>query len=173
EVEMAKLIRHMVPNIELIRMVSSGTEACMSAVRLARGFTGQSKIIKFEGHYHGHADMFMKKAGSGVATLGIKAGGIPEAVTNDTIVLPFNNPDAVSKTVNENKSEIAALILEPVAGNMGCIPPAENYLQFLRKVCDENNIVLIFDEVMTGFRLSKGGAQQLYNVWADLVTFGK
>lgn len=171
ETRLAKLIKTMVPNIDLVRFVSSGTEACMSAARLARGFTGKTKIIKFEGHYHGHADMFLKKAGSGMATLDIKqAGGVPAVVTDDTIILPFNDISAVEKVIKDN---IAAIILEPAAGNMGCVPPAENYLQSLRKLCTENNVVLIFDEVMTGFRLAKGGAQERFNVWADLVTFGK
>jgi len=143
-------------------------------VRVARGFTGKSKIIKFEGHYHGHADLFLKKAGSGVATLGIKQeGGIPTAVTDDTLILPFNDPAALEQMVAENKDELAAIIVEPVAGNMGCVLPQNGFLQLLRKLCTENNIGLIFDEVMTGFRLSKGGAQQVYDVWADLVTFGK
>jgi glutamate-1-semialdehyde 2,1-aminomutase len=174
EVEIAKLIKAMVPNIDLVRMVNSGTEACMSAVRLARGFTGKSKIIKFEGHYHGHADMFLKKAGSGVATLGIKQeGGIPKSVTDDTLVLAFNDFEALEETVKQHHHELAAIIVEPVAGNMGCIPPKPGYLELLRSLCTGNNIVLIFDEVMTGFRLSKGGAQELYSVWADLVTFGK
>lgn len=174
EVEMAKLVCEMVPNIEMIRMVSSGTEATMSAVRLARGFTKKSKIIKFEGHYHGHADMFLKKAGSGVATLGIKVeGGIPSAVTDDTIVLPYNDFEAVEMAVNEYKNDLACIIVEPVAGNMGCVPPKEGYLEFLRKICTENEVILIFDEVMTGFRVSKSGVQGRYNVWADLVTFGK
>ena len=174
EIEIAKLIKSMVPNIDLVRMVNSGTEACMSAVRLARGFTGKSKIIKFEGHYHGHADMFLKKAGSGVATLGIKQeGGIPKAVTDDTIVIAFNDFEALEKIVEQNKNELAAIIVEPVAGNMGCVPPKEGFLELMRQLCSDNNIVLIFDEVMTGFRLAKGGAQERYNVWADLVTFGK
>ena len=174
EVEIAKLIKSMVPNIELLRMVSSGTEACMSAVRLARGFTGKSKILKFEGHYHGHADMFLKKAGSGVATLNIKQeAGIPKAVTDDTLVIAFNDFDALQEIVKQNKNELAAIIVEPVAGNMGCVLPKAGYLELLRKLCSENNIVLIFDEVMSGFRLSKGGAQERFNVWADLVTFGK
>ncbi len=174
ETDLAVLIKKMVPSIDLIRFVNSGTEACMSAVRLARGFTGKSKIIKFEGHYHGHADMFLKKAGSGLAMFDIKkASGVPSAVTNDTLVLPFNNFEALEKIIAENKNEIATLIIEPVSGNMGCIPPLEGYLEFVRKICTENNIVLIFDEVMTGFRLSKGGAQEKLNVWADLVTFGK
>jgi len=174
EVAMAKLIKSMVPNIDMVRMVNSGTEACMSAVRVARGFTGKSKIIKFEGHYHGHADLFLKKAGSGVATLNIKQeGGIPTAVTDDTLILPFNNPAALEQMVAQYKNELAAIIVEPVAGNMGCVLPQDGFLQLLRKLCTNNNIVLIFDEVMTGFRLSRGGAQELYNVWADLVTFGK
>ena len=174
EVAMAKLIKSMVPNIDMVRMVNSGTEACMSAVRVARGFTGKTKIIKFEGHYHGHADLFLKKAGSGVATLGIKQeGGIPTAVTDDTLVLPFNDPAALEQMVAEYKNELAAIIVEPVAGNMGCVLPQPGFLQLLRKLCTDNNIVLIFDEVMTGFRLAKGGAQEVYNVWADLVTFGK
>jgi len=174
EVEIAKLIKSMVPNIDLIRMVNSGTEACMSAIRLARGFTGKNKFIKFIGHYHGHADMFLKKAGSGVATLGIKQeGGIPAAVTDDTLVLEFNDFEGLEKRVKTNKHELAAIIVEPVAGNMGCVLPENGYLELLRKLCTEHNIILIFDEVMTGFRLSKGGAQQRFNVWADLVTYGK
>ena len=174
EVEMAKLVTEMVPNIEMVRMVSSGTEATMSAVRLARGFTKKAKIIKFEGHYHGHADMFLKKAGSGVATFGIKVeGGITTAVTEDTIVLPFNDFEAIEKAVNEYKNELACIIVEPVAGNMGCVLPQPGYLEYLRKICTDNNIVLIFDEVMSGFRVSKSGVQGKYNVWADLVTFGK
>ncbi|MDB5280935.1 MAG: glutamate-semialdehyde aminotransferase [Bacteroidota bacterium] len=174
EVEIAKLVKAMVPNIDMLRMVSSGTEACMSAVRLARGFTGKSKIIKFEGHYHGHADMFLKKAGSGVAGLGIKQeGGIPSVVTDDTIVIAFNDFEALNEVVSKYKSELACIIVEPVAGNMGCVPPEEGYLQLMRKLCSDNNIVLILDEVMTGFRLAKGGAQERLNIWADLVTFGK
>lgn len=174
EVAMAKLIKSMVPNIDMVRMVNSGTEACMSAVRVTRGFTGKSKIIKFEGHYHGHADLFLKKAGSGVATLNIKQeGGIPTAVTDDTLILPFNDPAALEQMVAQYKNELAAIIVEPVAGNMGCVLPQNGFLALLRKLCTDNNIVLIFDEVMTGFRLAKGGAQEVYNVWADLVTFGK
>jgi glutamate-1-semialdehyde 2,1-aminomutase len=174
ELEIAKLIKTMVPNIDLVRMVNSGTEACMSAVRLARGFTGKSKIIKFEGHYHGHADMFLKKAGSGVATLNIKQeAGIPLAVTNDTLVLGFNDPEALEEMIKQHKDDLAAVILEPVAGNMGCVLPVKGYLELLRNLCTQYNIVLIFDEVMTGFRISKGGAQEHFNVWADLVTFGK
>jgi glutamate-1-semialdehyde 2,1-aminomutase len=174
EVEIAMLIKAMVPNIDMVRMVNSGTEACMSAVRLARGFTGKSKIVKFEGHYHGHADMFLKKAGSGVATLGIKQeGGIPSAVLDDTLVIAFNDAEALEELVKKHKDELAAIIVEPVAGNMGCVLPRPGYLELMRKLCTDNNIVLIFDEVMTGFRLAAGGAQERLNVWADLVTFGK
>ncbi|HEY0299011.1 MAG TPA: glutamate-1-semialdehyde 2,1-aminomutase [Arachidicoccus sp.] len=174
EIEIAELIKSMTRNIDLIRMVNSGTEACMSAIRLARGFTGKNKFIKFEGCYHGAADMFLVKAGSGVATLGIQnVPGVTSGVANDTLTAPYNDLDAVKKLIEENKNEIAAIIVEPVAGNMGCILPKENFLEGLRKICDEENILLIFDEVMTGFRLAKGGAQQALNVNADLATYGK
>ena len=174
EVEMAELIKSMVPNVDLIRMVSSGTEACMSAIRLARGYTGKNKIIKFEGCYHGHADSFLVKAGSGVATLNIQAvPGVTAGVSVDTLTAPYNNIAAVKKLVEQHKNEIAAIIIEPVAGNMGCILPKQNYLEGLRKICDEENIIFIFDEVMTGFRLSLGGAQKKLNIDADLVTYGK
>lgn len=174
ETEIAKLITTMVPNVDMVRMVNSGTEACMSAVRLARGFTGRTKLLKFEGHYHGHADMFLKKAGSGMATLGIKlAGGVPTAVTDDTLVASFNNKEEVLTILSQHGSELAAIIVEPVAGNMGCVPPQPGFLEMLREECTRHGIVLIFDEVMTGFRLAKGGAQQVYNINADLVTFGK
>ncbi len=174
ETSIAKLITTMVPNVDMVRMVNSGTEACMSAVRLARGFTGRTKLLKFEGHYHGHADMFLKKAGSGMATLGIKlAGGVPSAVTDDTIVASFNNTEEVRNILSQQGNELAAVIVEPVAGNMGCVPPAPGFLEMLREECTRNGIVLIFDEVMTGFRLAKGGAQEVYNINADLVTFGK
>jgi glutamate-1-semialdehyde 2,1-aminomutase len=174
EIEMAELIISMVPNVDLIRMVSSGTEACMSAIRLARGYTGKNKIIKFEGHYHGHADSFLVKAGSGVATLNIQTvPGVTAGVANDTLTAAFNNLDTVKELVSKNKNEIAAIIVEPVAGNMGCILPAPGFLEGLRKICDEENIVFIFDEVMTGFRLAAGGAQQKLNIKADLVTYGK
>ncbi len=174
ETEMAELIIGMVPNVDLIRMVSSGTEACMSAIRLARGYTGKNKIIKFEGHYHGHADSFLVKAGSGMATLNIQTvPGVTAGVANDTLTAAFNNLDAVKELVTKNKNEIAAIIAEPVAGNMGCILPAEGFLEGLRKICDEENIVFIFDEVMTGFRLAAGGAQEKLNIKADLVTYGK
>ncbi len=174
EIEMAELIKNMVPNVDLIRMVSSGTEACMSALRLARGFTGKNKFIKFEGNYHGHADAFLVKAGSGVATLNIQTvPGITAGVANDTLTCAYNNLNEVEKLIAENKNEIAAIIIEPVCGNMGCILPKENYLEGLRRICDEENIVLIFDEVMTGFRLAQGGAQEKLNVNADLITYGK
>jgi glutamate-1-semialdehyde 2,1-aminomutase len=174
EIEMAELIREMVPNIELVRMVNSGTEACMSALRLARGYTGRNKLVKFEGCYHGHADSFLINAGSGVATLGIQSvPGVTHAVAADTITLPFNNSNKVRQIAAQYKGEIAAIIIEPVAGNMGCIPPPPEFLETLRTVCDEEKIVLIFDEVMTGFRLAPGGAQELHGIYADLVTYGK
>ena len=174
EIEMAELIISMVPNVDLVRMVSSGTEACMSAVRLARGYTGKNKIIKFEGNYHGHADSFLVKAGSGVATLNIQTvPGITAGVANDTLNAPYNNLEAVKKLIAENKNQIAAIIIEPVAGNMGCITPQPEFLEGLRTICDEENIVFIFDEVMTGFRLAAGGAQEKLNINADLVTYGK
>ncbi len=174
EIKMAQLIKSMVPNVDLIRMVNSGTEACMSAIRLARGYTGKNKFIKFDGCYHGHADAFLVKAGSGMATLNIQnVPGISDAVAKDTLVAPYNNIEEVQKLVAANKGEIAAIIIEPVAGNMGCILPAPGFLEAIRKICDEEKIVLIFDEVMTGFRLGAGGAQQLLNIDADLVTYGK
>ncbi len=174
EIEMAELICSMTPGIDLIRMVSSGTEACMSAIRLARGYTGRNKIIKFEGHYHGHADSFLVKAGSGLATFNIQTvPGVTAGVANDTLVAPYNDLDAVKKLIAENKSEIAAIIVEPVAGNMGCVLPATGFLEGLRKICDDESIVFIFDEVMTGFRLSAGGAQEKLGIQADLVTYGK
>ena len=174
EIQMAELIKSMVPNVDLIRMVSSGTEACMSAIRLARGYTGKNKFIKFEGCYHGHADAFLIKAGSGAATLNIQhVPGIPAAVANDTLTAPYNNLPAVEQLIEQNKNEIASIIIEPVAGNMGCIVPQPGFLEGLRSFCTREEIVLIFDEVMTGFRLSAGGAQQTLNIDADLVTYGK
>jgi glutamate-1-semialdehyde 2,1-aminomutase len=171
---MAELIKNMAPNVDLIRMVSSGTEACMSAIRLARGFTGRNKFIKFEGCYHGHADCFLVKAGSGVATFNIQSvPGVTAGVANDTLTAPYNNLEAVKQLVDEHKNQIAAIITEPVAGNMGCVLPQKDFLEGLRKICTEENIVLIFDEVMTGFRLAQGGAQQLFSIDADLVTYGK
>lgn len=174
EIEIAELIKSMAPNVDLIRMVSSGTEACMSALRLARGYTGKNKFIKFEGCYHGHADSFLVKAGSGLATFNIQTvPGVTGGVSNDTLTCAYNDLQAVKKLVAENKNETAAIIIEPVAGNMGCIIPKEGYLEGLRKICDEENIVFIFDEVMTGFRLAAGGAQERLKVNADLVTYGK
>ncbi|HEY4966439.1 MAG TPA: glutamate-1-semialdehyde 2,1-aminomutase [Puia sp.] len=174
EIEMAELITSMVPNVDLIRMVSSGTEACMSAVRLARGFTGKNKIIKFEGHYHGHADSFLVKAGSGLATLDIQTvPGVTAGVAQDTLTAPFNDVPAVEALVKKYPGEIAAIIVEPVAGNMGCVLPAPGFLESLRKICDRENTLLIFDEVMTGFRLAPGGAQEKLGIRADLVTYGK
>jgi glutamate-1-semialdehyde 2,1-aminomutase len=174
EIEMAELIISMVPNVDLIRMVSSGTEACMSAIRLARGYTGRNKIIKFEGHYHGHADSFLVKAGSGVATFNIQTvPGVTAGVANDTLTAAYNDLEAVQNLVAKHKGEIAAIIVEPVAGNMGCVLPAPGFHEGLRKLCDEEGIVFIFDEVMTGFRLSAGGAQEKLNIKADLVTYGK
>ena len=174
EIEMAELIISMVPNVDLIRMVSSGTEACMSALRLARGYTGRNKVIKFEGHYHGHADSFLVKAGSGMATFGIQqVPGITAGVANDTLVASYNNLEQVKQLVSDNKGEIACIILEAVAGNMGCILPKPGFLEGIRTLCDEEGIVFIIDEVMTGFRLAPGGAQEILGIKADLVTYGK
>lgn len=174
EVEMAKLICSMVPSIEKVRMVNSGTEATMSAVRLARGYTGRDKMIKFEGCYHGHGDSFLIAAGSGAITLGEPdSPGVTRGVANDTLTAPFNDLERVEEIINANKDQVAALIVEPVAGNMGCLLPAEGFLEGLRSLCDAHGIILIFDEVMTGFRLSKAGAQGLYGVKPDLTTLGK
>lgn len=174
EIDMAELIRSMAPNIDLVRMVSSGTEACMSAVRLARGYTGRNKIIKFEGCYHGHADAFLVKAGSGVATFNIQTvPGVTAGVSADTLTAPYNDLDAVKMLVHEHKGQVACIIIEPVAGNMGCIPPLPGFLEGIRQICDEESIVFIMDEVMTGFRLAAGGAQERLYVNADLVTYGK
>ncbi len=174
EIEMAELIKSMAPNVDMVRMVSSGTEACMSALRLARGYTGRNKFIKFEGCYHGHADAFLVKAGSGVATFNIQTvPGVTAGVSMDTLTAPYNDLASVEKLVTENKGEIAAIIIEPVAGNMGCIIPQAGYLEGLRAICDREGIVFIFDEVMTGFRLAAGGAQERLGINADLVTYGK
>lgn len=174
EVEMAELIREMVPHVDMIRMVSSGTEACMSALRLARGFTGRNKFIKFEGHYHGHADPFLVKAGSGLATFNIQTvPGVTAGVANDTLTAGYNDVTAVEQLVKEHRGEIAAIIVEPVAGNMGCVLPQPGFLESLRDICDQEGILLIFDEVMTGFRLAPGGAQERLGIRADLVTYGK
>src|SRR5476651_1670388 len=154
EIKMAELIKSMAPNVDLIRMVSSGTEACMSAIRVARGYTCRNKIIKFEGCYHGHADSFLVKAGSGVATFNIQTvPGVTAGVSNDTLTCAYNDLEAVEKLVQENKGEVAAIIVEPVAGNMGCILPKQGFLEGIRKICDKEGIIFIFDEVMNGFRL--------------------
>jgi glutamate-1-semialdehyde 2,1-aminomutase len=174
EVEIAELIVSMVPSVEKIRMVNSGTEATMSAIRVARGFTGRDKIIKFEGCYHGHGDSFLIAAGSGAATFGTPdSPGVTRGVANDTLTAPFNDLAAVQILIDNNKNQIAALILEPVVGNMGCVLPAEGFLQGLRDICDKEGIVLIFDEVMTGFRLAKGGVQERFGITPDLTTLGK
>lgn len=174
EVEIAELIVSMMPSIEKVRMVNSGTEATMSAIRVARGFTGRDKIIKFEGCYHGHGDSFLIAAGSGAMTFGTPdSPGVTKGVANDTLTATFNDLASVKSLVDSNRGNIAALILEPVVGNMGCVLPAEGFLQGLRTICDQEGIVLIFDEVMTGFRLSRGGAQERFGVTPDLTTLGK
>jgi glutamate-1-semialdehyde 2,1-aminomutase len=174
EVEIAELITSMMPSIEKVRMVNSGTEATMSAIRVARGFTGRDKIIKFEGCYHGHGDSFLIAAGSGAITHGAPdSPGVTKGVANDTLTAPYNDLAAVQQLVDANKGNVAALILEPVVGNMGCVLPGPGFLEGLRRICDEEGIVLIFDEVMTGFRLSKGGAQQRFGITPDLTTMGK
>lgn len=174
EVKIAKLIIDLVPSVEMIRMVNSGTEATMSAVRAARGYTGKEKFIKFEGCYHGHADYFLIKAGSGALTLGIPTSpGVTKGNAADTLLADYNNIDSVKRLVKANKNEIAAVIIEPVAGNMGVVRADNKFMEDLRNICNEEKIVLIFDEVMTGFRLSAQGAQGIYYIKPDLVTFGK
>lgn len=174
EVEMAELICSMVPSVEKVRMVNSGTEATMSAIRVARGFTGRDKFIKMEGCYHGHGDSFLISAGSGVMTFGTPdSPGVTRGTAQDTLTAPFNNLQAVEELIAKNPQKIAAVILEPVVGNMGCVPPAPGYLNGLRDLCTKHGILLIFDEVMTGFRLAPGGAQQLYGITPDLTTLGK
>lgn len=174
ETEIAALAVAMVPNIDKIRFVNSGTEACMSAIRLARGYTKKDKIIKFAGCYHGHSDSFLIQAGSGAVTFGTpNSPGVTAGTAKDTLLARYNDLKNVSDLIEANKNEIAAIIVEPVAGNMGCIPPNKGFLEGLRQLCTENQILLIFDEVMTGFRLAKGGVQELYKVKADIVTFGK
>jgi glutamate-1-semialdehyde 2,1-aminomutase len=174
EVELAELIIDAVPSVEMVRLVNSGTEATMSALRVARGFTGRPLTIKFEGCYHGHVDSLLVKAGSGVATLGIPdTAGVPAAFADTTIALPFNDVDPVESAFHRHPDEIAAVIVEPVAGNMGCVPPAPGFLEGLREITSRYGALLIFDEVMTGFRLGYGGAQQLYGVTPDLTTLGK
>jgi glutamate-1-semialdehyde 2,1-aminomutase len=174
EVKMAKLVCDAVSSVQKVRMTNSGTEACMSAIRVARGFTKRDKIIKFEGCYHGHADFLLVKAGSGALTFGSPdSAGVPESITRDTIVLPFNDVDAVKAAFAANKNQIAAIIIEPVPGNAGLYLPKPDYLEALRKITSEHGTVLIFDEVMTGFRLSLGGAQKLFGIEPDLSCFGK
>ncbi len=174
ETKIAELAVGMVPNIDKIRFVNSGTEACMSAIRLARGFSGKNKIIKFAGCYHGHSDSFLIQAGSGASTFGTpNSPGVTQGTAKDTLLANYNDIDNVKALIEANKGEIACIIIEPVAGNMGCIPPKEGFLEALRECCDAHGILLVFDEVMTGFRLAKGGAQELYGISADIVCFGK
>ncbi|MAQ75134.1 MAG: glutamate-1-semialdehyde-2,1-aminomutase [Aquimarina sp.] len=174
ETKIAELAVSMVPNIDKIRFVNSGTEACMSAVRLARGFTGKDKIIKFAGCYHGHSDSFLIQAGSGAVTFGSpNSPGVTPGTAKDTLLARYNDLANVEEIIKSNKGEIACIIIEPVAGNMGCIPPVKGFLEGLRQLCDHHGILLVFDEVMTGFRLAKGGVQELFGIAADIVTFGK
>ncbi|MCJ7757555.1 MAG: glutamate-1-semialdehyde 2,1-aminomutase [Gillisia sp.] len=174
ETKIAELAVKMVPNIDKIRFVNSGTEACMSAVRLARGYTNKEKIIKFAGCYHGHSDSFLIQAGSGAITFGSpNSPGVTQGTAKDTLLAKYNDLESVQQLIEANKNEISCIILEPVAGNMGCIPPRNGFLEGLRSLCDQNDILLIFDEVMTGFRLAPGGAQERLGVNADIITFGK
>lgn len=174
ETKIAELAVSMVPNIDKIRFVNSGTEACMSAIRLARGYTKKDKIIKFSGCYHGHSDSFLIQAGSGASTFGTpNSPGVTQGTAKDTLLADYNDIENVKQLFEANKNEIAAIIIEPVAGNMGCVPPKKNFLNQIRLLCDENNTLLIFDEVMSGFRLAKGGAQELFSIKADIVCFGK
>ena len=174
ETQLAELIVARVPSIEMVRFVNSGTEAAMSALRLARGHTGRNKIIKFEGCYHGHSDALLVQAGSGAMTFGAPSSpGVPAGTTADTLVLPYNDLDAVEAVLKTHAAQVAAVLIEPIAGNMGCVPPNTGYLEGLRRLCTENEVVLVFDEVMTGFRVSPGGAQELYGVQPDLTCLGK
>ena len=174
ETELAEIIVNAVPSIEQVRLVNSGTEATMSAIRVARGYTGRDKILKIDGCYHGHVDYLLAKAGSGVATFGLSdSGGVPEDFARNTLTVPFNDPDAVKNAIVANPDEIACLILEPIMGNMGIIPPRDGYLDALREITEQNGIVLIFDEVITGFRVAYGGAQSYYNVTPDMTCLGK
>lgn len=174
ETQIAELAVKMVPNIDKIRFVNSGTEACMSAIRLARGYTKRDKIIKFAGCYHGHSDSFLIQAGSGAMTFGVpNSPGVTAGTAQDTLLANYNDLESVKLLFEANKNQVAALIIEPVAGNMGCVLPQQDFLKNLRQLCTENGTLLIFDEVMTGFRLAKGGAQQLFDIQADIVTFGK
>jgi glutamate-1-semialdehyde 2,1-aminomutase len=174
EIELAETVREMFPSIEMVRLVNSGTEATMSALRVARGFTNRDLTVKFEGCYHGHVDSLLVKAGSGVATLGLPdSPGVPKGFSDTTLTAPFNDIGAVEEAFRAHKNKIAAVIVEPVCGNMGCIPPGPGFLEALRRITTENDSLLIFDEVMTGFRVAPGGAQQLYNIKPDLTTLGK
>ena len=174
EVKIAEIITQLIPSVEKVRMVNSGTEATMSAIRAARGFTNREKFIKFEGCYHGHADYFLIKAGSGALTLGVPTSpGVTKGTAADTLLADYNDIDSVKKLISSNKDEIAAIIVEPVAGNMGVVPAKKEFLSGLRDICSEEKIVLIFDEVMSGFRVSASGAQSLYGIQPDLTTFGK
>ncbi|MCP5013052.1 MAG: glutamate-1-semialdehyde 2,1-aminomutase, partial [Aestuariibacter sp.] len=174
EIIMAEKVKELVPSMEMVRMVNSGTEATMSAIRLARGYTGKNKLVKFEGCYHGHADSLLVKAGSGALTLGVPSSpGVPADVAQHTLTVEFNNLDSVKAIFAECGDDIACIIVEPVAGNMNCIPPVEGFLEGLRAICDEYGAVLIFDEVMTGFRVSRGGAQERYGITPDLTCLGK
>lgn len=174
EVELAELICEFVPSVEMVRMTTSGTEACMSAVRLARAFTKRDTIIKFDGCYHGHADSFLVKAGSGLATQGISSSpGVPEALSKLTVSVPYNDLDALKQAFQDNKDEVAAVIVEPIVGNSGLLMPKEGFLEGLAEMCKKHGALLIFDEVMTGFRVARGGAQQMFNIKPDLTCFGK
>ena len=174
EIDLAEMVVEAVPSVEKVRFVNSGTEATMSAVRLARGYTGKKIVVKFDGCYHGHADSFLVKAGSGLITLGIPGSpGVPDDIVKNTISIPYNNVEVLEKTLRDNALDVACVIVEPVAGNMGCVPPAPGFLQTLRRLTSELDIVLIFDEVITGFRLSYGGAQQYFNITPDLTCLGK
>src|SRR5690606_37990631 len=174
ETKIAELAISMVPNIDKIRFVNSGTEACMSAVRLARGFTGKEKIIKFAGCYHGHSDSFLIQAGSGAVTFGTpNSPGVTQGTAKDTLLATYNNLHNVEELLKANRDEVACIIVEPIAGKMGCIPPGEGFLEGLRSLCDTYGALLIFDEVMTGFRIKRGGVQEWKNIKADIVTFGK
>src|SRR5205809_4222677 len=174
EIELAEMIVQALPSIEMVRLVNSGTEATMSARRLARAAAGRKKVLKFDGGYHGHVDSLLVKAGSGAATFNMPdSAGVPAEVTQLTLSVPYNHLDAVTNAMDENADDVAAIIVEPVAGNMGCVPPAEGFLQGLRQICDEHGALLIFDEVMTGFRVAYGGAQTLYGVKPDITTLGK
>ena len=174
ETDLAKLSLSMVPGMQKIRFVNSGTEACMSAIRLARGYTNKEKIIKFSGCYHGHSDSFLIEAGSGVVTFGTpNSPGVTKGTAKDTLIAPYNDLNYVKTLFENNKNKVAAIIIEPVAGNMGCVIPKKGFIKGLRKLCDQNDCLLIFDEVMTGFRLAAGGAQEILGINADIVTYGK